>query len=293
MKHTKSRASLAGLAIVGLGASMMLGACSKDDDAVDENCKPKHENIDTVKDGTLTVGAVDILPFSSYNNGDPEGIDVEIAKQVAKDNCLNVQWEQSTYSDAMTSINGGKLDMAIGCIDRTEEREKVVDFTSSTYLDGLGIASKKGYKTIKDMESAKSVGTIDGYLWVNDMKKIFGKRLKTYPSSVELKADFDAGRLDAAVDSYGTAADVYGDIDDITIALANSEPDKRIGALVKTPQAAFPITKGNKSLKEAASDSIDDQRKDGSVEKLLQDKDLTKDLLGTEEEMKDVYTVPE
>jgi polar amino acid transport system substrate-binding protein len=293
MKLTTTRRAFAGVAILGLGASMALTSCSKTEDSVADDCKPAHDNIETVTDGTLTVGAIDILPFSSYNDGEPEGIDVDIVKQIAKDNCLNLAWESSTYSDSMQSIKGEQLDMAIGVINRTEEREKVVDFTSSTYLDGMGIASKKGWKTIKDMEAAKTIGTIDGYLWVDDMKKVYGAgNVKTYPSSVELKADYDAGRLDAAVDSYGTTEELYGDIDGITVALANAEPDDRIGALVQSPQAAFPIKKGNDSLNEAASDSIDKMREDGEIEKLLTDKNLTKDLLGTDEEMEEAYSVP-
>lgn len=294
MKHSRSRASLAGLAIIGLGATMTLGACSKDEDTVASDCKPKHENIKTVKDGTLTVGTLDILPWASYNNGDPEGIDVGIAKQIAKDNCLNLNWEQTNVSDSVQSIQGGKLDMAIGCINRTKAREKAVDFSATTYLDGTGIASKAGYKTVKDLEkNAKKVGGIDGYLWVDDMKKILGKRLQTYPSSVELKADFDAGRLDAAVDSYGTIEDLYGDIDGVSTALANADPDKRVGALVQAPQAAFPMAKGNTSLKEAAGDSIAEQREDGTIEKLLKDKGLSKELMGTQEEVDEAYSVPD
>ncbi|MGO3151976.1 MAG: substrate-binding periplasmic protein [Galactobacter sp.] len=293
MKLTTTRRAFAGIAILGLGASMALTSCSKSEDTVADDCKPAHENVDTVKDGTLTVGAIDILPFSSYNGGDPEGIDVDIVKQIAKDNCLNVSWKSSTYADAIQSIDASKIDMAIGVINRTEEREKKADFTASTYLDGMGIASTKGYKTIKDLEKAGTVGTIDGYLWVDDLKKVLGaKNVKTYPSSVELKSDYDAGRLDAAIDSYGTTVELYSDVDDITVSLANAEPDDRIGALVQSPQAAFPIKKGNDSLNEAASDTIKEMRKNGEIEKLLADKDLTKDLLGTDEEIESAYSVP-
>ncbi|MGO1320118.1 MAG: substrate-binding periplasmic protein [Galactobacter sp.] len=293
MKLTTSRRAFAGIAILGLGASMALTSCSKSEDTVADDCKPAFENVETVKDGTLTVGAIDILPFSSYNGGDPEGIDVEIVKQIAKDNCLNLSWKSSTYSDAVQSIDAKKIDMAIGVINRTEEREKKADFTSSTYLDGMGIASKEGYKTIKDIEAAKTVGTIDGYLWVDDLKDVVGaSKVKTYPSSVELKADFDAGRLEVAIDSYGTTEELYGDIDGITVSLANAEPDDRIGALVQSPQAAFPIKKGNDSLNEAASATIDEMRENGAIEKLLADKNLTKDLLGTDEEIESAYSVP-
>lgn len=293
MKHALSRTCLSGLAVLGLGATMALAACSKDEDTVEAGCEPAHENVKTIKDGTLTVGAVDSVPFSSYNNGDPEGIDVEMVEQIAEDNCLNVDWEQSSYSDGIQSITGGRLDMVIGAMDRTQEREKVVDFTASTYLDGMGIASRDGYQNVRDMEAADSVGTIAGYQLVGDMKAIFGKRLKTYPSSVELKADFEAGRLDAAMDSYGNVAEPYKGIKGVTIALANKDPDPRVEGLVKTPHSAFPVTKGNDSLREAASDSINEMRKDGKTKKLLAEHSLPDDLVGTEEQMAKEYSIPE
>lgn len=291
MKKTirRNAAALAALGLVALSLTACGGGSS---DSANSDCTPKHADIQTMSKGKITVGVIDIVPFSSYASGNPEGIDVDIVKQFAKENCLTPVWQQATYADAMQSISGGSIDMAIGTIDRTEARAKVADFSASTYLDGLGISSKAGYKTIKDMEAAKSVGTIDGYLWVDDLRKIFGDRLKTYPSSVELKADFDAGRLDAAVDSYGTAVEIYKKEPGVTIALANAHPDSRVQSIVKAPQAAFPLTKGDTSLNDAVSDTITTMRKNGDIKKLLKAHDLTEDLAGTDKEMSEVYTVP-
>lgn len=294
MKNTTKVRSLSLLAVAGLGAALSLSACGGDSGGgnVASDCKPKVADIQTVQPGKVTVGVIDIPPFSSYNSGDPKGIDVDIVKKFAAENCLSPVWQQATYADAVQSISGSTIDMAVGTIDRTEARQKAVDFSSTTYLDGLGIVSKTGAKTIKDLEGAKSVGTIDGYLWVDDLRKILGDKLKTYPSSVELKADFDAGRLDVAVDAYGVAVPAYKDSSGVTVELANSNPDPRVEAIVKAPQAAFPLTKGNTSLNGAVSGTIDQLRKDGQIKTWLKDAGLSEDLAGTDKELAEVYSVP-
>lgn len=247
-----------------------LTACGSDDtSSVASDCTPKHADVKTISKGKLTVGVIDIPPFSSYNSGKPKGIDIDIVTKIATAECLEPVYQQATYGDAIQSISGGQLDLAIGTIDATAKRMKAVDFSASTYLDGMGIASKSGAATVADLEKIGTVGTIDGYLWVDDLKKILGDKLKTYPSSVELKADYDAGRLGAAVDAYGVQVLQFPEGSGTSVNLANAKPDPRVQAIVQAPEAAFPLTKGNASLKTAASEDIVGMRADGTIGKLL------------------------
>ncbi len=277
------------LAAVVLAAGLGLTACGGSSTASSSNCTPKHQGIQTVAAGKLTIGVIDIPPFSSYNSGKPTGIDIAIANKIAKDECLEPVYQQATYADAVQSISGGNIDLALGTIDATEKRLKAVDFSASTYLDGMGIASKTGATTVTDLEKMKKVGTIDGYLWVEDLRKILGDKLVTYPSSVELKADFDAGRLDADVDAYGVQVLQFKDAAGVTVALSNEKPDPRVGAITQAPEAAFPMTKGNTSLKEALDAGIKGQREDGTIAKLLKDAGLSEGLGKVAEKQ---YVVP-
>lgn len=277
------------LAAVVLAAGLGLTACGGSSTASSANCTPKHQGVQTVAQGKLTIGVIDIPPFSSYNSGKPNGIDIAIVNKIAKDECLEPVYQQATYADAVQSISGGNIDLALGTIDATEKRLKAVDFSASTYLDGMGIASKSGATTVAELEKMKKVGTIDGYLWVEDLRKILGDKLVTYPSSVELKADFDAGRLDADVDAYGVQVLQFKDAAGVKVALANEKPDSRVGAITQAPEAAFPMTKGNTSLKEALDAGIQAQRADGTIAKLLTDAGLSEGLGKVAEKQ---YVVP-
>ena len=277
------------LAAVVLAAGLGLTACGGSSTASNSNCTPKHQGIQTVAQGKLTIGVIDIPPFSSYNSGKPNGIDIAIVNKIAKDECLEPVYQQATYADAVQSISGGNIDLALGTIDATEKRLKAVDFSASTYLDGMGIASKTGATTVAELEKMKKVGTIDGYLWVEALRKMLGDKLVTYPSSVELKADFDAGRLDADVDAYGVQVLQFKDAAGVTVALSNEKPDPRVGAITQAPEAAFPMTKGNTSLKEALDAGIEAQREDGTIAKLLTDAGLSEGLGKVAEKQ---YVVP-
>ena len=276
MNNRFRTAGLLAASTVALGLS--LSACGGSSDASNSGCTPKHTDIQTVAPGKLTIGVIDIPPFSSYGSGTPTGIDIQIVNKIAADECLTPVYQQATYADAVQSISGGNIDLAVGTIDATEKRLKAVDFSASTYLDGMGIVSKSGATTVADLEKMNKVGTIDGYLWVEDLKKILGDRLVTYPSSVELKADFDAGRLDADVDAYGVQVLQFKDVQGVTVALSNEKPDPRVSAIKNAPEAAFPITKGNTSLKEALDAGIVTQREDGTIAKLLTDAGLSEGL---------------
>lgn len=272
-----------------IALSLGLTACGGSSGASTASCTPKHQGIQTVAPGKLTVGVIDIPPFSSYNSGKPNGIDIAIVSKIAKDECLEPAYQQATYADAVQSISGGNIDLAVGTIDATEKRLKAVDFSASTYLDGMGIVSKSGATTVSDLEKTNKVGTIDGYLWVEDLKKILGDKLVTYPSSVELKADFDAGRLDADVDAYGVQVLQFKGASGVKVALANEKPDPRVGAIAHAPEAAFPMTKGNKSLQDALNAGISAQRADGTIAKLLTDAGLSEGLGKVAEKQ---YVVP-
>lgn len=272
-----------------IALSLGLTACGGSSGASTASCTPKHQGIQTVAPGKLTVGVIDIPPFSSYNSSKPNGIDIAIVSKIAKDECLEPAYQQATYADAVQSISGGNIDLAVGTIDATEKRLKAVDFSASTYLDGMGIVSKSGATTVSDLEKMNKVGTIDGYLWVEDLKKILGDKLVTYPSSVELKADFDAGRLDADVDAYGVQVLQFKGAASVKVALANEKPDTRVGAIAHAPEAAFPMTKGNKSLQDALNAGITAQRADGTITKLLTDAGLSEGLGKVAEKQ---YVVP-
>lgn len=280
-------------ALMSVSALAACGGGSSASSSAKSDCTPLVSNISTIKSGTLTVGVIDQPPYSSYNGGNPEGMDIDFIKQIADANCLNVEWQQASFANAMQAIASGQIDTATGDINVTEKREQVVDFPHSIYLEGVGYASKKGtdIKTVDDIESKgiKSIGIGDGYGWLEDMKTVFGDKVKTYPSSVEMKQDLEAGRVDMIMEAYGTAVDEFKGNDNIVVEYANKNPDKRINSLVEPPEVSYPYTKGNSSLGQAFDKGIEKIIKDDKVKPTLKKYGLDEGLAAIRDKQ---YVVP-
>jgi len=132
----------------------------------------------------------------------------------------------------------------------------------------MAIYSKEGFKQVKDLEG-KKVGTVQGYLWVADLKTLLGSSLKLYPNSVNMQQDLFAGRIQLAVDGYstGVVAAQKGALKDVKVEIA--APDDRVKATKEAAQAAFPYSKKATDLGEALDADIAAMHQDGTIVKIL------------------------
>lgn len=253
-------------------ATLSLTACGGDTSAssIPEDCTPKYE-IQTLQEGVLTVAAPEFPPFSSVSDGEATGVDADIITQFAADNCLEIQFEPTSYAGTIPAVQSERADVAIGCYYRTAQRAEVVDLSAPVYTDNMASISADGVTSIAAMEGMK-VGTVDGYLWVTDMKEVLGSNLTVYPSAVEMQADLKAGRIQVGLDGFGSAAGMYKDNSDFQIGAV--EADERVIASKEPAQIGFPHTKGNSSLTEALDASIELMKSEGKVAEVLTSYDL-------------------
>lgn len=256
--------------IAALALALASAACGRDDgivgEAVAEDCAPEYE-FDTTSSGKLTVGVTEIPPFSYTEGGKPAGLDFEIIQGFAERNCLQLAASPVTYTAAVPSVRSGRIDLTIGDWYRTAARAEQVGLTAPIYTDELSVTSTDGVDSIDDLQG-KTVGTVDGYLWVEDLRALLGDRLQVYPSSAELKQDVEAGRLDVAVDAYGSALHSFpGDDYQVTTV----DPDPRVAATQQPAQVTFPHSPDNAEMREALDAYIADLHESGDLVELLAD----------------------
>ena len=100
-----------------------------------------------VKEGTLTVASdLDFPPLDSFENGEPQGFDVELSQEIASRLGLVCEYLPPQDFDSIIPMikQGGKADIGNSAFSITEERKAEIDFTDP-YLDSnLGVAVKKG-----------------------------------------------------------------------------------------------------------------------------------------------------
>jgi polar amino acid transport system substrate-binding protein len=254
MKHLLGAATLVVVAQFGLGQAL---ACEA--------------TIPTVEKGKLTVAAYDYPPFSITGPGSEiSGIDADIVKRAAKENCLEVVAQIMDPAATIQAVISGKADVAIGSWNRTEKRAEVLDISAPTYLDPMGVFSKEGFDSIEALKG-KQVGTVTGYLWVGELQQLFGADLKLYPTPIALAQDLDAGRIDAGLDGYNSGVFLQKTADGYKgIQIVLAKPDERVQASVQPAQAGVLYTKGNAALGKALDASIVQQHADGTIVKALE-----------------------
>ncbi|EMR47961.1 substrate-binding periplasmic protein [Pseudomonas putida] len=143
--------------------------------------------------------------------------------------------------------------------------------TNPVYLDSLAIYSKEGTTSLGTLvESGKVVGTVQDYNWVSDLQKLFGSKIKLYPSPVALAQYLEAGRIEAGLDSLsgGLYAQQQGGLKGFKVVRA--EPDQRVRALIEAAQIAFALAKGNDEVTKAINEDIAKLRETKAIDGALQ-----------------------
>ena len=233
-----------------------------------QECTPKHQ-FATVSPGTLTVAVTTLVPYSFVDDsGSMKGIDGDIAAEFAKRECLKVNAIAVDPAAAIQYVLSGQADVTTGDWYRTAERAKVMSLSAPLYTDQMAIYSKEGFKNVSDLEG-KQVGTVQGYLWVTDLKTMLGDSLKLYPNSVNMLQDLSSGRIGVAVDGYGTGvvATQKGALGDVKVNVA--APDDRVRASKEAAQAALPYSFNAKELGVALDAAIAEMHADGTIVNIL------------------------
>lgn len=241
-------------------------------DAVSDGCTPAHPDVETVKDGTLTASTYTFPPFTQVNGTDVSGAEGDILAEIAKMECLTLTAQPLDTGSVITAAQNGRADVASGNWYCTAERNEVLNLAGPVYGDQIGIISTDGASTFAELEG-RSIGTVDGYLWNAEFQSIYGSDLKVYPTPTAMYTDLEAGRIEVAVDSFGSstyANEQNGGDWEIQIP----EPDERVASSEEPPQVCFPMPKSNEALSTAVREDLEELRDNGRLAEILEENGL-------------------
>lgn len=129
--------------------------------------------------GTLVMGtSPDYAPYEFLVNQHGKnvvvGMDVEIAKKIAKDIGVKLVIKQMDFDSLLVGLQTGKVDMVLSAMTPTDERRQSVDFSKIYYKGGQDIVvNKADAKVYKNHQSFvdKKVGAQTGSLQADLVKK--------------------------------------------------------------------------------------------------------------------------
>ena len=101
--------------------------------------------IETIKKrGKLKVGMATFVPWAMRNKkGDLIGFEIDVAKKLAKDMGVEIQFIPTAWSGIIPALIAGKFDAIIGGMSVTPQRNLTINFTAPYAHSGMGIAANK------------------------------------------------------------------------------------------------------------------------------------------------------
>jgi len=227
--------------------------------------------IKTVEAGKLHMATNAAFPPYEMisDNGGFEGIDVEIATQIAQKLGLELVVDDMEFGSVITSVQGGKSDIAMAGLTVTEERKQNVDFTESyaTGVQVIIVPEGSDIQTVDDLANDKMIGVQDGttgYIYCSSPVEDGGygeDHVTSYPNGAMAIEALKGGKVDAVViDNEPAKAFVQANAG---LKILDTE--------YIVENYAIGISKDNNGLRDAVNNALKELIADGSV-KLIVDK---------------------
>lgn len=259
-----------------MAAALPLAACGAGSNAssVPADCKPVVDGVTTENAGKLTAAVQEYPPYVSMKGGQLSGVDGEVIKRIAKDLCLQPDVKVQTPTAIIESVKNGSVDLTAGNWYINEERKVLFAISDPVYLDKMALVTTSGADTLDGVSNAP-VGTVQGYLWVEDLQKALGTdKVKLYQSEDAVFQDVKNGRISAGVITYGAGSHLLKTNPDPKLKVELMQPDERVGASVGAARTAVLVNKEQTALRDAINKIVVTMRNDGSMAKALTDNGL-------------------
>ena len=230
--------------------------------------------IKTVEAGKLHMATNAAFPPYEMisDNGGFEGIDVEIATLIAQKLGLELVVDDMEFGSVITSVQGGKSDIAMAGLTVTEERKQNVDFTESyaTGVQVIIVPEGSDIQTVDDLANNKMIGVQDGttgYIYCSSPVEDGGygeDHVTSYPNGAMAIEALKGGKVDAVViDNEPAKAFVQANAG---LKILDTE--------YIVENYAIGISKDNPGLRDAVNNALKELIADGSVQ-LIVDKYIT------------------
>ena len=248
------------LLCIAMTAALVVGCASNKSDSESEEVKEEPRVVE--------IGAYGAhVPFNYMENDELVGYEVDIWKEIAKRNNLELNYTiSSDVAGLFTMLDSGKIDTILCQIGATEERAEKYDFTEPYMYSLGGWFVKEDAEDIENIEDlfGKTAGVVAGGSDIDMYNEADpeGKIEQVMYSNVNAAyQDVALGRLDAVGISrpQGFYLIKEGEVTGVKVCGYNGITETDI----------FPMLKGkNTELLEMANKTIKDMKEDGSLAEL-------------------------
>jgi cystine transport system substrate-binding protein len=158
--------------------------------------------------GTIVVATSGTLfPASFYSENDElTGFDVEVIRAVAAELDLEVDFRIMAFDAMLGGIQSGQVDAAVNDINRTSERDRVVDFSEPYKYSFASLMVRaddlSGIEAVEDIEGKVHAG--EATTTFSRVMRSYGAEILTYDNATndQYLRDLELGRTDVIMNDY-------------------------------------------------------------------------------------------
>ena len=249
-----------------MASLMLLGMFSGCANSASDN------ELNLVENGKLIMSTNAAFPpyEMTTDNGGFEGIDVEIAGEIAKKLGLELVVDDMDFDSALLAVQQGKSDIVMAGVSVTEKRLKVMNFSDS-YATGIQVVIvKEGSDVTMDNLGEKMIGCqrgTTGYIYASDTPDNGGygeDHVIAFDNGASAVQALQNGQVDCVIIDKAPAQEFVKANKGLTLLDGNwVEEEYAIG-----------INKSNTALQEAVNKALQELIADGTVQKII-DKYIT------------------
>ncbi len=192
--------------------------------------------------GTLRVGMDIFVPWAMKDKkGELIGFEIDVARQLARDMGVKVQFVPTKWSGIIPALAAGKFDVIIGGMSVTPQRNMKINFTRPYYYTSQGLLANlekcRGFSVDDFNRPEVTLAARLGSTAALAAKKRFPKaKLRLFDDEPAAVQEVRNGRVHAMVASMPLPAHMAADAPDLLVAYKEQ--------LMKEP-IAFGVRKGD------------------------------------------------
>ena len=209
----------------------------------------------------IMVTEAGFAPYEYYDGGEVVGVDVDIAKEIAKYLGKTLVVKDIAFDSIINEVKTGKADFGAAGISYSEDRAKNVDFSInySVSKQVVIVSNNSNINNVNNISNKKiavQLGSIADTFVTANFKNASIVRQKKYLAAIE---DLKAGKVDCVVMDELPAKEIVASNSGIKI-LDGSLTNDSYGMVVK---------KGNKELLDAINTVLEKLKNEGKIDEYI------------------------
>lgn len=212
-------------------------------------------------DELIMVTEAGFAPYEYYKNGEIVGVDVDIAREIAKQMNKKLVIKDVPFDSIINEVKSGKADFGAAGISYTDERAKQVDF-SVNYSSSKQAVIVKNNSTIKniseidDKKAAVQLGSVADTFLTDNYPNITVIREKKYLAAIQ---DLKDNKVDCVVMDEVPAREI----------LKSNSGFEILNGFLMEDSYGMVVKKGNTELLDTINSVLNKLNEDGTIDKYV------------------------